>query len=337
MFDALNYSILQRAQKNNLIEINTINIRNFSLDNNKRCDDYSYGGGAGMIMTPQPLYDAIMSVKTKKSHVVYLSPKGKLLNQKIVEDMQSKYDHLILVCGHYEGIDERVIDLCVDEEISIGDYVLTGGELPAMVLVDAISRYIPNVLGNSETTSEESFCGGLLEYPQYTRPVEFCNKKVPDVLVSGNHKEVAKWRQEMSFKITKERRPDLLKDNELTIFINKPAKEVFEFSLESKNVPKWILGIKKEIPSELPVKLGTKLKNIGVKSKTWNSYEVIDFDPPKTFTLKRLNGDYFVRYTCVEKDGGTQFEYYEWAEKGTLDGLMQMDALERLKYLIENQ
>ena len=163
MFDALNHSILARAQKNNLIEIKCTNIRDFSLDNNKRCDDYSYGGGAGMVMTPQPLYDAIMSVKGENSHVVYLSPKGKTLNQKIVENLSQNYEHLVLLCGHYEGIDERIIELCVDEEISIGDYVLTGGELPAMVLIDAVARYIPNVLGNSDTTQEESFSSALLE------------------------------------------------------------------------------------------------------------------------------------------------------------------------------
>ncbi len=212
MFDALNHSILLRAQKNNLIDINVVNIRDFSKDPNKRCDDYSYGGGAGMIMTPQPLYDAIMSVKTENSHVIYLSPKGKLLNQSMVENLAKTYDHIILVCGHYEGIDQRIIELCIDEEISIGDYVLTGGEIPAMALVDSVARYIPNVLGNENTTNEESFSSGnLLEYPQYTRPSEFMGKKVPDVLVSGNHKEVAKWRQEQSQIITQKQRPDLLK------------------------------------------------------------------------------------------------------------------------------
>ena len=190
-----------------------VNIRDFSLDNNKRCDDYSYGGGAGMIMTAQPIYDAIMSVKKQDSHVIYLSPKGKLLNQKKIEKISTSYKHLILLCGHYEGIDERVINLCVDEEISIGDYVLTGGEIPAMALIDAVSRYIPNVLGNSETTSEESFAQNLLEYPQYTRPYDFKGQKVPDVLLSGNHKEIAKWRKEQSLKFTQERRPDLLEKN----------------------------------------------------------------------------------------------------------------------------
>ena len=211
MFEALNQSILGRAQKNNLIEINLHNIRDFSKDKFKKCDDYTYGGGAGMLMTPQPIYDAITSVKTENSHVVYLSPKGRLLKQDVVVELSKTYEHLILLCGHYEGIDQRVIDLLVDEEISIGDYVLTGGEIPAMVLVDAVSRYVPSVLGNSETTSDESFSNNLLEYPQYTRPAEFMGLKVPDVLVSGNHQEVDKWRYQQSLEITKKNRPDLLK------------------------------------------------------------------------------------------------------------------------------
>ncbi len=215
MFDALNHSILARAQKNNLLEINVINIRDFTKNKNKRCDDYSYGGGAGMIMTPQPLYDAINFIKqnNKDNYVVYLSPKGNLLKQNKVEEMAKQHNHLILVCGHYEGIDERIIELCVDEEISIGDYVLTGGELPAMVLVDAVARYVPNVLGNDETTGEESFSNnGLLEYPQYTRPSNFMGLEVPEVLLNGNHGEVKKWRDEQSKKITLKRRPDLFKD-----------------------------------------------------------------------------------------------------------------------------
>jgi len=213
MFDSLNHSILARAQKNNLIEIKVTNIRDYSKDNNKRCDDYSYGGGAGMIMTPQPLYDAIQAVKQPDSYVIYLSPKGNVLKQSKVESLSKEHNHIILLCGHYEGIDQRIIDLCVDEEISIGDYVLTGGELPAMVLVDSIARYVPNVLGNEETTSEESFNNNLLEYPQYTRPSSFMGKEVPAVLLNGNHQEIAKWRKEQSLLITKQRRPDLLNDN----------------------------------------------------------------------------------------------------------------------------
>ena len=215
MFDALNHSILARAQKNNLLEIKVTDIRDYTKNKNKRCDDYSYGGGAGMIMTPQPLYDAINAVKQdgEENYVIYLSPKGKLLKQNYVEELAKIHSHLILVCGHYEGIDERIINLCVDEEISVGDYVLTGGELPAMILVDAVARYIPNVLGNEETTSEETFSNNLLEYPQYTRPSNFMGLEVPQVLLDGNHGEVDKWRKEQSLKLTKERRPDLLDNN----------------------------------------------------------------------------------------------------------------------------
>ena len=208
MFEALNHSILSRAQKNKLLEIEVVNIRDFSLDRNKRCDDYSYGGGAGMIMTPQPLFDALKSVKAGNSYTVYMSPKGKVLSQQKVEDL-AQLKEMIIVCGHYEGIDQRIIDLCIDEEISIGDYVLTGGELPAMVLVDSVARYIPNVLGNEETTNDESFSAGLLEYPQWTRPAEFEGLRVPQVLLDGNHKEVDKWRLEKSLEITKKNRPDL--------------------------------------------------------------------------------------------------------------------------------
>ena len=210
MFEPMNASIMGRAKEKNIYELNLINIRDFSLDKHKKTDDYVFGGGDGMLMTPQPLYDAIMSVKTNDSHVVYMSPKGSVLNQTKVQEIAKNYNHLIIVCGHYEGIVERIIDLCIDEQISIGDYVLTGGELPAMVLTDAILRYIPNVLHNDTSVVDESFSDGLLEHPQYTRPREFMGLEVPEVLISGNHKEIEKWKIEQKILETKKYRPDLL-------------------------------------------------------------------------------------------------------------------------------
>ena len=210
MFEPLKSSILGRALENDLFELNLIDIREFSLDKHKKVDDYVFGGGDGMLMTPQPLFDAIMSVKTDISYVVYMSPKGTMLNQKKVRDIAKNIDHLIIVCGHYEGIDERVIELCIDEQISIGDYVLTGGELPAMVLVDSVLRYIPNVLHNDTSVIDESFSDNLLEHPQYTRPREFMGLSVPEVLLNGNHKEIEKWKAEQKILETKKYRPDLL-------------------------------------------------------------------------------------------------------------------------------
>lgn len=207
MFETLNHSILERAQKNNLLKINVQNIRDFSKDKHKKVDDTPFGGGAGMVMTCQPLFDTINSVKTDGAKIVYMSPKGKLLKQNVVVEL-AKCEHIIIVCGHYEGIDQRVIDHFDMEEISIGDYVLTGGELPAMVLVDAVSRYVDGVLSEG-STDEESFSNGLLEYPQYTKPRVYEGLEVPEVLTNGNHKEIEKWKIEQSLKITKERRPDL--------------------------------------------------------------------------------------------------------------------------------
>ena len=209
MFEAVKQSVIGKAIEKQLIQINLINIRDFSKDKHKKVDDTPYGGGAGMVMMPDVVYDAYSSIQNKENaKVIYLSPKGKVLNQEKVLEL-SKQEHLILLCGHYEGIDQRVIDEIVDEEISIGDYVLTGGEIPAMVLVDSVSRYIQGVL-KQESTQEESFTNNLLEYPQYTRPQEFMGLKVPDVLVSGNHQEVEKWRQQQSLERTKQNRSDLL-------------------------------------------------------------------------------------------------------------------------------
>lgn len=209
MFNSIKQSIIGKAIENDLIDINLVNIRDFSKDKHKKVDDTPYGGGAGMVIRPDIVYDAYLSVKDENAKVIYMSPQGTVLNQKKVVSL-SKEKHLILLCGHYEGIDQRVLDEIVDEEISIGDYVLTGGELPAMVLIDSVSRYVEGVI-SSESTSEESFSNNLLEYPQYTRPEVFNGGKVPEVLLSGHHENIRKWRKEKSLENTYKKRPDLLK------------------------------------------------------------------------------------------------------------------------------
>lgn len=213
MFDSMKKSIIGKAIEKNILEINLINIRDFSKDKHKKVDDTIYGGGAGMLMKPDVVYDAYKSVESKKAKVIYLSPQGKTLTQSKVQEL-SKEKHIILLCGHYEGIDQRVIDKIVDEEISVGDYVLTGGEIPAMVLIDSISRYINGVISEGSTL-EESFSEGLLEYPQYTRPEEFEGMKVPEVLQSGHHENIEKWRRKQSLDITFNKRPDLLEKTKL--------------------------------------------------------------------------------------------------------------------------
>ena len=214
MFEPLKQSIIGRAKEKDLIDINLINIRDFSKDKHKKVDDTPYGGGAGMVMRPDVVYDAYKSVEEPNAKVIFMTPQGKTLDQKKVESL-SKEQHLIILCGHYEGIDQRVIDEINPEEISIGDYVLTGGELPAMVLIDSVSRYVEGVL-NEESTSEESFSTGLLEYPQYTRPEVFENREVPEVLKSGHHENIRKWRRAESLKNTYKKRPELLKKIELS-------------------------------------------------------------------------------------------------------------------------
>lgn len=209
------WSIIGRAISENILNIDYINIRDYSKNKHKKVDDYSYGGGPGMLMTPEPIVDAIDSVKNNNSRIIYLSPQGKKLNQGIVNKLSNE-EHLVLLCGHYEGIDNRVISNYVDEEISIGDYVLTGGEIPAMVLIDSLSRLLPGVLSSDESYSEESHYNGLLEYPQYTRPYEFRGLKVPDVLLSGNHKDIERWRYYESLKSTYLKRPDILDKLELS-------------------------------------------------------------------------------------------------------------------------
>ena len=208
-FSYLNSSILKRAQESGQIEINLIDIRPFSKNKHHKCDDQPFGGGAGMLMTAQPIFDAVKSVQNENSHIVFASPSGKTLTPEIAKQLSSKH-HIIFICGHYEGIDQRIIDLLKPQEISIGDYVLTGGELPTMVIIDCLSRFIDGVI-NKESLSEESFTDNNLEYPQYTRPQVFEGLAVPEVLLSGNHAEIAKWRKEQSQLKTQKERPDLLK------------------------------------------------------------------------------------------------------------------------------
>jgi len=208
MFETIKQSIIGKAIEKGIVEINLINIRDFSKNKHKKVDDTPYGGGAGMVMRPDVVYDAYKSIEDKQTKVIYLSPQGKKLDQKKVEEL-SKEKSLTLLCGHYEGIDQRVLDKIVDEEISIGDYVLTGGEIPAMVLIDSVCRYIPEVI-SKESIMEESFSEGMLEYPQYTRPEIFEGEKVPEVLISGHHENINKWRKQEALRITKLKRPDLL-------------------------------------------------------------------------------------------------------------------------------
>ena len=210
MFAPLFQSITGRAVEAEKLELRVTDIRSFSQNKHKKTDDYPFGGGAGMVMTCQPIYDAVQAVDPEhRARRIYLSPKGRTLCQDAVRELAG-YDRLLLLCGHYEGVDQRVLDLCMDEEISIGDYVLTGGELPAMVLCDAVARFQPEVLHSADSVVEESFSEGLLEYPHYTRPEEFMGLRVPEVLLSGHHANIARWRREQALRITRERRPDLL-------------------------------------------------------------------------------------------------------------------------------
>ena len=205
------FSIVGRAKKEGVISVNTVNPRDFTNDKHKKVDDTPYGGGAGMVLRCQPFYDAYESVKRLENSVaLLLTPQGKPFNQKKAEELATK-DQITMICGHYEGFDERIRQLPGVEEVSIGDFILTGGELPSLCILDAITRLIPGGLGKDESALEESFAEGLIEYPHYTRPYDFRGMKVPDVLLSGHHKEIAKWRQEQSLERTKQKRPDLLK------------------------------------------------------------------------------------------------------------------------------
>jgi len=209
---AMNTSITGRAIESGILSINAVDIRDYTLDKHKRVDDYPYGGGAGMVMQAQPVVDCYKAIvkdnNINKPRVIFLTPQGRTFNQEIAKEL-AKEDDLIFLCGHYEGIDERALELIVTDNISIGDFVLTGGEMPAMIMMDCISRLVPGVLGNGDSSEDESFSDGLLEYPQYTRPDNYEGLGVPEVLLSGHHANISKWRHEMSLARTKERRPDL--------------------------------------------------------------------------------------------------------------------------------
>ncbi|NLC68928.1 MAG: tRNA (guanosine(37)-N1)-methyltransferase TrmD [Clostridiaceae bacterium] len=237
----LGESIIGKAQEKGVIKVNIINIRDYSKDKHKKTDDYPYGGGPGMVMMAQPIYDAYMSIRGKldyKPYLIYMSPQGRVLNQDKVREI-ARLEHIVILCGHYEGVDERIIEEIVDEEISIGDYVLTGGELPAMVLIDAISRMVPGVLPREEAYTEESHFHGLLEYPQYTRPECFMGRKVPDILTSGHHANITKWRRQQSLVKTFCRRPDMFEKLELSEEDKRLLEEGLKCLKEGKGMGGW--------------------------------------------------------------------------------------------------
>jgi tRNA (guanine37-N1)-methyltransferase len=205
----LDESIVQRARKNGVLELAISNLRDYTHDRHKTVDDRPFGGGPGMLLKPEPIFEAVESLAGERTRVILLSPAGRKFDQAIAREL-SQQEHLLLICGSYEGFDERIREQLADDELSIGDYVLTNGALPAMVIIDAVTRLLPGVLGDDESSVDESFTDGLLEYPHYTRPAEFRGMKVPDVLLSGNHAEIAKWRAEQARSRTAERRPDLL-------------------------------------------------------------------------------------------------------------------------------
>ena len=210
----LSSSVIGRAREAGHIEVNTYNIRDYSTDKHRKTDDTTFGGGVGMVMTCQPIYDCYLDVKSRigegKTRVIYMSPKGRIFSHEVAKELR-EYDNLVFLCGHYEGVDQRVIDEIVDEEISIGDYVVTGGEVPACIVIDAVSRLVGGVLSSEKCYEGESLASGILEYPQYTKPRVFMGREVPEVLLSGDHKKIDMWRLSESVRITKERRPELLK------------------------------------------------------------------------------------------------------------------------------
>ena len=227
----LGASMLGRASEKGILNINAVNIRDFAANKHKKTDDTPFGGGAGMVMMAQPVFDALRSVGAEKKRIIYMSPRGRRLVGELARSLAQEED-LVFLCGHYEGIDERIIDYWHPEEVSIGDYILTGGELAAMVVIDATARLIPEVLGNNDSVMEESVYSGLIEYPQYTKPREYEGMGVPEVLLSGNHKAIALWQLEKGCEITKERRPDLweafLQDEERLAGLSKQEKKIIE-------------------------------------------------------------------------------------------------------------
>lgn len=224
-FDVLNQSLIGKAIEDGVFDVQITNIRDFTLDKHKKTDDTPYGGGAGMLMTPDPIARAIEAVDPNhEAWRIYMSPRGTRLNQQKVESLAGK-QRILILCGDYEGVDQRVIDMFIDEELSIGDYVLTGGELPALVTVNAVARYIDGVLGSNASTEEESFANGLLEYPQYTRPETYRGVSVPRVLLDGNHKDIEAWRLEKSLEITMKNRPDLLVEANIGEFLPKKKRK----------------------------------------------------------------------------------------------------------------
>lgn len=216
--------IIGRAVENKLFEIEYVNLRDYSEDKHKKVDDYPYGGGPGMLLRPEPMCRALDAIKSHNSYIIYLSPKGSLFNQSKAKELSRK-KHIIFIPGHYEGIDQRIIDKYVDEEISVGDYVLTSGELPALTIIDAVGRLLPGVLGSDESSIEESHSLGLLEYPQYTRPESYMGLEVPEILLSGHHKRIEEWRLFKAIEITLKRRPDMIKDKSIIDKYNKLAQK----------------------------------------------------------------------------------------------------------------
>ncbi|QOX62530.1 tRNA (guanosine(37)-N1)-methyltransferase TrmD [Anoxybacterium hadale] len=228
-------SILGRAKENGILDVRLTNIRDFSQSKHKKADDYPFGGGAGMVMLADPIFRALEHVEAKEKKILYMSPRGRLLDKELVGEL-SQRSELVILCGHYEGIDQRIIDHWEMEEVSVGDYILTGGELPAMIVIDAVARMIPEVLGSSNAHYEESIYSGLLEYPQYTKPREYAGMEVPEVLVSGNHKLIHLWQFEKSLELTRQRRPDLWEayvraEKNLT----KDEKKILQKMLESSD------------------------------------------------------------------------------------------------------